>query len=75
MNLGQVRKEIGALDVFGFIGDDKHRLGDNRNIVVQVHVADHPEFGPLYEYREVTGVGSLFMDGEFIAVIAAGEKV
>ena len=69
LNLGDVRIALREPKVFGVI-EAGHRLEDDRDILVQIEV------GPdEYEYRAVRAVGITFIDGEFKAVIAAGDKV
>jgi hypothetical protein len=73
MLLGEARKTLGNPKVFGVLGGGD-QLSDDRNVVVQVPVGEPDQFGfQGYEYRVVRAIGTLFLDGEFTAVISAGD--
>lgn len=70
MNLGEAREAFDAPKLFGVV--DTARMHDSRRVVIQTHTGD-TAWGPIYEYREVEAVGTLFFSGEFTIVIAAGD--
>lgn len=73
MNLGEVRDQLMSPKLFGVV--ETNPMGNDRRIVVQIEKGEHPDWGMQYEYREIRAVGTLFFDGEFTAIISAGEVV
>jgi hypothetical protein len=73
MNLGEVRKALDKPAMFGIM--EITAMTSDREVVVQVPVAEHPVYGTQYEYRTCRAIGALFLDGRFQVIIAAGEVV
>lgn len=72
MNLGEVREGVESTKLFGAVPIT--RMSDSRKVVIQTAVGES-DYGLIYEYREVNAIGTLFFNGEFTVVIAAGDKV
>jgi len=72
MTLGELKAAAADPKLYG-IGSVE--MYDSRKVVVQVPDGEHPIFGPQFKYYWCRAAGVLFVDGNFVVAIAAGDKI